>query len=106
MPPRPFRYFDKGILATIGRARAVADIRGFHIAGPAAWLLWALVHIFFLISFRNRLLVMIQWAWEWAFFQRGARLITGDVDLGLEGDDRGEAEKRAMSRRPWDGPHG
>ena len=89
-PSRPFRYRDKGILATIGRARAVADIRGMHFAGLAAWLLWALVHIFFLIGFRNRLLVMIQWAWEWALFQRGARLITGSTDLALNRpeDDR------------------
>ena len=102
--PRPFKYFDKGILATIGRARAVADIRGFHIAGLVAWLLWALVHIFFLISFRNRMLVMIQWAWEWAFFQRGARLITGDVDLGLEGEDRAAALKRATAAGSEDVP--
>ena len=69
----------------------MADIRGFTFAGLAAWLLWAGVHIFFLIGFRNRALVMIQWAWEYAFFQRGARLITGDARLGLEGSRAGEA---------------
>ncbi len=72
----PFRYVDKGMLATIGRARAVADVRGRRFAGLAAWALWSLVHIFFLIGFRNRFLVMYQWAWAWATFQRGARLIT------------------------------
>lgn len=79
---RPFRYVDKGILATIGRARAVADIRGVRFAGLVAWLLWAGVHIFFLISFRNRVIVMMQWAWEYLFFQRGARLITGGEGKG------------------------
>jgi NADH dehydrogenase len=73
-----FRYLDKGILATIGRARAVAVIRGMRFAGFPAWALWAGVHIFFLIGFRNRLLVAVQWAWEWACFQRGARLIVGE----------------------------
>jgi NADH dehydrogenase len=79
----PFRYRDKGILATIGRARAVADIRGLRFAGLLAWLLWAGVHIFFLITFRNRVIVMLQWAWEYLLFQRGARLITGKADLEL-----------------------
>ncbi len=83
---RAFRYVDKGLLATIGRARAVARIAGFNFGGLLAWLLWAGVHIFFLIGFRSRLLVMIQWAWEWAVFHRGARLITGEVGLGLKGD--------------------
>lgn len=81
--PPPFHYIDKGTLATIGRLRAVADIRGFKIAGAAAWALWALVHVFFLIGFRSRVLVMLQWAWEFAFFAKGARLITGPADLGL-----------------------
>lgn len=88
-----FRYKDKGILATIGRARAVAAIRGVNIAGAAAWVLWAAVHIFFLIGFRNRVLVSIQWAWEWALFQRGARLITGNTSLDLR--DSGSGERHA-----------
>ncbi|MEO1130634.1 MAG: NAD(P)/FAD-dependent oxidoreductase [Planctomycetota bacterium] len=74
-----FRYFDKGMLATIGRNRAVAVVGGRRIAGTIAWLLWALVHVMFLIGFRNRLLVMMQWAWTYFTFQRGARLITGGV---------------------------
>ena len=75
-PLRPFRYLDKGSLATIGRAAAVADVRGVHISGFLAWLAWLFIHILYLIGFRNRLLVMLQWAWAYVTFQRGARLIT------------------------------
>ncbi len=75
---RPFRYVDKGTLATIGRSAAVADIRGWKISGFSAWAAWLGIHIFFLIGFRNRLLVMIEWAWAYVTWQRGARLITGD----------------------------
>jgi NADH dehydrogenase len=73
----PFRYFDKGSLATIGRAADVADFGRIHLSGFIAWAAWLGVHIFFLIGFRNRLLVMLQWAWAYITFQRGARLITG-----------------------------
>ena len=75
-----FRYRDKGLLATIGRGRAVAHIRNRTFGGMLAWLLWAGVHIFFLIGFRNRLLVVIQWTWQWLTWQRGARLITGRLE--------------------------
>ena len=75
-PTRPFRYVDKGTLATIGRSAAVADIRGWKISGFPAWAAWLGIHIFFLIGFRNRLLVLIQWAWAYVTWQRGARLIT------------------------------
>jgi NADH dehydrogenase len=75
-PREPFRYHDKGTLATIGRARAVADLGWTRLSGYPAWLAWALVHIFFLIGFRNRALVMIQWAWAYFTRQRGVRLIT------------------------------
>jgi NADH dehydrogenase len=76
-PERPaFRYRDKGMLATIGRSRAVAAIGGRRFAGWFAWMLWLVVHIYFLIGFRNRALVLFQWAWAWLTFQRGARLIT------------------------------
>jgi NADH dehydrogenase len=74
---RPFRYVDKGTLATIGRSAAVADIRGWKISGFPAWAAWLGIHIFFLIGFRNRLLVMFEWAWAYLTWQRGARLITG-----------------------------
>jgi NADH dehydrogenase len=79
----PFRYIDKGMLATIGRARAVGVIFGWKVKGPLAWLLWAGVHIMYLIGFRNRLLVMLQWAWAYLIFQRGARLITGQPKMNL-----------------------
>jgi NADH dehydrogenase len=74
----PFRYVNKGLLATIGRARAVAAIGSWKFAGTLAWLVWAFVHIFYLIGFRNRILVMLEWAWAYVFFDRGARLITGE----------------------------
>jgi len=76
-----FHYWDKGTLATIGRAAAVAEFGKIHISGFIAWLSWLFIHIFFLIGFRNRLLVFIQWAWSYATYERGARLITGSNDL-------------------------
>jgi NADH dehydrogenase len=75
-PLRAFHYRDKGSLATIGRAAAVAEIGKVHISGFLAWMAWLVIHIFFLIGFRNRLLVLLQWAWAYVTFQRGARLIT------------------------------
>ena len=78
-PRRAFHYWDKGQLAVIGRGRAVADIWKLHFAGFFAWLIWTFVHIFFLIGFRSRLLVMIQWAWSYLTHGRGARLITPEV---------------------------
>ncbi|HET7711763.1 MAG TPA: NAD(P)/FAD-dependent oxidoreductase [Thermoanaerobaculia bacterium] len=77
-PLVPFRYRDKGSLATIGRAAAVADIGRLHFGGFSAWIAWLTIHIFFLIGFRNRFLVLLQWAWAYLTFQRGARLITGE----------------------------
>ncbi|MGZ8868898.1 MAG: hypothetical protein ACXW2P_11175 [Thermoanaerobaculia bacterium] len=78
-PLRAFRYRDKGSLATIGRAAAVADFGKVHLSGFIAWFAWLAIHIFFLIGFRNRFLVITQWAWAYATYQRGARLITGKV---------------------------
>jgi NADH dehydrogenase len=80
-PRRNFRYHDKGSLATIGRAAAVAQFGKFELSGYFAWLAWLFVHILFLIGFRNRLLVMIQWAWSYLTYERGARLITGSNEL-------------------------
>jgi len=74
--PKPFRYFDKGSMATIGRHKAVADLKFFHLSGLPAWLTWLFVHIIFLVGFRNRLLVLLQWAWAYLTFDKGARLIT------------------------------
>jgi NADH dehydrogenase len=80
--PRPtFHYWDKGSLATIGRAAAVAEFGKIHISGYIAWLSWLFIHILFLIGFRNRLLVFIQWAWSYVTYERGARLITGSTYL-------------------------
>ena len=80
-PRKDFRYLDKGSLATIGRAAAVARFRKLHISGYFAWLAWLFVHVFFLIGFRNRLIVLFQWAWSYLTYERGARLITGDTTL-------------------------
>jgi len=74
-----FRYHDKGNMATIGRAEAVVATKSVAIYGLFAWLMWWAVHIFFLVGFRNRMLVMLTWMWSWLTFQRGARLITGPV---------------------------
>lgn len=76
-----FRYWDKGSVATIGRAAAVAQFGRIHISGFVAWLSWLFIHILYLIGFRNRVLVFIQWAWSYVTYERGARLITGRTDL-------------------------
>lgn len=81
---RPFHYVDKGTMATVGRARAVAEVRGLTLAGFPAWLLWSTVHVAYLIGFRNRLSVLLNWAWQWLFQARGARLITGNPPLKLK----------------------
>ena len=96
--PRPaFRYFDKGDMATIGRNAAIAKVEWpfkAHLSGFAAWLTWAVVHIFFLIGFRNRIRVAASWFWTYVMFNRGARLITGDTRLpGWQ--ERLEAEPEA-----------
>jgi NADH:ubiquinone reductase (H+-translocating) len=75
--PPPFHYFDKGSLAVIGRAAAVADVFGAHLSGFVAWLVWAFIHLMYLVSFQSRVLVFIQWAIQNLTFSRGARLITG-----------------------------
>ncbi len=74
--PQRFRYRDKGTMATIGRNKAVADLKFMHLSGLPAWLAWLFVHIVFLVGFRNRLLVLFQWAWAYLTFDKGARLIT------------------------------
>jgi NADH dehydrogenase len=76
-PRRAFSYWDKGQLAVIGRGQAVADIWKLHFGGFLAWLTWIFVHIFFLIGFRNRIMVLLQWAWSYVTYSRGARLIIG-----------------------------
>jgi NADH dehydrogenase len=74
--PQRFRYWDKGSMATIGRNKAVADLHFVHLSGLPAWLVWLFVHIIFLVGFRNRIVVLMQWAWSYVTFNKGARLIT------------------------------
>jgi NADH dehydrogenase len=76
-PLETFVYLDKGSMATIGRSRAVAEIGKIRLSGFIAWLTWLLVHIYYLVDFRNRIIVIINWAWSYLTYRRGARLITG-----------------------------
>ena len=102
--PRPaFRYFDKGDMATIGRMSAVADVKWpfkAHMSGLPAWLTWIVVHIFFLIGFRNRVAVMASWVWTYFTFTRGARLITGDQRLPGWGEQVNAGPERAQALAP------
>ena len=77
-PLAPFRYRDQGTLATIGRNAAVANVYGLKLSGFPAWVMWLVVHIIQLIGFRNKLFVLINWAWDYFFYERAARLITRD----------------------------
>ncbi|HEY6895261.1 MAG TPA: NAD(P)/FAD-dependent oxidoreductase [Rhodanobacteraceae bacterium] len=76
-PTKPFRYRDYGNLATIGRMAAVVDLRGIHLSGLIAWWFWLIAHVFFLIGFRNRIMVLIDWAWSYWTYKRHARIIFG-----------------------------
>jgi NADH dehydrogenase len=78
-PYEQFRYVDKGSMATIGRKAAIAQIGKLHLSGFTAWVAWLLLHVFYLIGFRNRAVVLFNWAWSYFTYQRGARLITGRV---------------------------
>ena len=78
-----FSYFDKGSLATIGRARAVGEVFGFKVYGFIAWLLWAVIHIMFIVEFRNRILVGARWLWNWLLHARDSRLIIGESELQI-----------------------
>lgn len=75
----PFRYFDQGDMAVIGRAAAVANLFGIHVSGYLAWLVWLFIHLMYIVEFRRRLLVFIQWGFQYLTFSRGARLITGSA---------------------------
>jgi NADH dehydrogenase len=96
----PFRYRDKGSLATIGRAAAVGQIGRLQFSGFVAWWLWWLIHIAYLIGFRNRLVVMIGWAWQYFAFSRGARLITGRAWEPGRSNDPGGAAGGATGSAP------
>ncbi|HEX6041940.1 NAD(P)/FAD-dependent oxidoreductase [Longimicrobium sp.] len=97
-PRRPFKYFNKGNMATIGRRSAILQRYGFKMKGIPAWMAWLFVHIMFLIGYRNRLAVLLQWAWSYFTWQRGARLITGDVgaDLAPPGKPLGTLEHASL----------
>ena len=82
--PEPFRYFDKGSMATIGRNKAIADLKFARVGGLLAWLSWLFVHLIFLVGLRNRQLVLFQWTWSYLTFGRGARLIYGNFRSSLE----------------------
>jgi NADH dehydrogenase len=79
-PREAFHYLDKGTLATIGRSRAVGDFGRIHVSGYFAWLAWLFIHVFFLIGFRNRFMVMLEWSWAYLTYKSSARLITGEEE--------------------------
>ena len=99
----PFKYFDKGTLAVIGRWRAVADIFGVHISGLIAWVVWATIHLMYLVQFQSRVLVFIHWAFQDLTFSRGARLITQISDFNFNkevasgGANQTEVKAKAQS---------
>jgi len=94
---KPFRYIDKGIMATVGRSRAVAQSGGLKLSGFAAWMMWLVVHIWFLITFRNRLLVLFGWFYNYVLYARGARLITGEHAWQSLSSLANEAARRASA---------
>ncbi len=81
--PHPFRYRNKGNLATVGRSFGIVEMGPLRLSGLLAWLTWLVVHILYLIGFRNRFLVLFQWAWAYLTYQRSARLITGEPTTAL-----------------------
>ena len=89
----PFKYFDKGSLAVVGRAAAVANVFGVKLSGLPAWLVWAFIHIMYIVEFRNKVLVLIQWAFQGLTFNRGARLITGSSDTDFDFNEEMAAER-------------
>ena len=98
--PRPFHYRDKGNLATIGRAKAVADIKGLQLSGFFAWVTWLVVHLFYLIGFQNRLIVFTRWVISFITHGRSERLIThpaGEPDTATESESPREREHRLVS---------
>ena len=96
----PFRYHDFGAMATIGRKRAVAQMGRFKTSGSVAWLLWSMAHIYFLIGFRNRLSVVLNWGWNYLTFQRGTRLITGLSGSSMDDTGIGQSLHSSLAVRP------
>lgn len=103
-PRKHFRYVDKGSMATIGRSKAIVDLRGWRFTGWIAWMMWLSLHVFFLIGFRNRIIVMLEWFWAYLTRERSARLITGDADelrnavMFLEGHNAEPVAERLSSK--------
>jgi NADH dehydrogenase len=91
-PPQRFRYKDKGSLATIGRAAGIADLHWVRLSGLLAWLAWLFIHILFLIGFRNRFVVLFEWAWSYVTYDRGARLITGRLEWAKKAEKKNRCE--------------
>ena len=96
----PFRYFDKGSLAVIGRASAVANTFGLHLSGFLAWLVWVFIHLMYLVTFQNRLKVFIQWAIQDITFNRGARLITGIAPTDFNFNSEVSGQRGAVEASP------
>jgi NADH dehydrogenase len=100
-PVQPFHYLDKGSVASIGRAAAVAEIGGFKLSGFTAWMVWLGIHIFYLMGIRRRFIVMAQWMWLYLRNERGARLVTGDVEHLLKRGHQ-ELEVRGKEASEWE----
>jgi NADH:ubiquinone reductase (H+-translocating) len=109
-PRQPFHFLDKGQMATIGRSRAIVEIGRWKLAGFPAWLLWLVVHIYYLTGFKNRLLVVLQWAWSYLTFHRGARLIVSKEWRFHPTDKEGQGSQIAagtkISSHGGQGEHG
>jgi NADH dehydrogenase len=105
-PREDFLYVDKGTMATIGRSKAIADLRGWKFKGFIAWLMWLFLHVFFLIGFRNRLAVMTEWFWAYITRERSARLITGDAEelrnavIFIEGESAAAVLDKLSKKKP------
>jgi len=80
-PSKAFNYWDKGSMATIGRSKGIAKIGRIHLSGFLAWAAWLFIHLIYLIGYRNRFFVLLNWAWQYLSWQAGARLITGSNNL-------------------------
>jgi NADH:ubiquinone reductase (H+-translocating) len=98
--PGPFRYFDKGSMATIGRASAVAEVAGLGFGGYLAWLAWLFVHLLYIVQFGNRVLVLVQWAWSYLTWARSARLITAPAARPPERPGAGTSPPRRRTNSP------
>ena len=79
-----FSYYDKGSMATIGRGKAVAWVNGRLLSGLLGWMSWGLVHVMFLVGYRNKITVMLEWVWSYFVYERGARLITGSSQVKVK----------------------